>query len=99
MPKIKSTLFGVPIIKNKIFWGLYWGPLILGNDQTKLPIIMNSTSYYILISWEPSLSPLTATEILRLKVGMELPRMVVESLHSRNNVVEKHQHVCSRKPW
>ena len=22
---------GVPIIRTRIFWGLYWGPLILGN--------------------------------------------------------------------
>ena len=24
-------LFGVPIIRTIVFWGLYWGPLILGN--------------------------------------------------------------------
>ena len=28
-PKIWGTLLGVPIIRIIIFWGLYWGPLIL----------------------------------------------------------------------
>ena len=30
-PKIGGTLLGVPIIRTIVFWGLYWGPLILGN--------------------------------------------------------------------
>ena len=30
-PKIRGTLMGVPIIGTIVFWGLYWGPLILGN--------------------------------------------------------------------
>ena len=30
-PKIRGTLLGVPIIRTIVFWGLYWGPLILGN--------------------------------------------------------------------
>ena len=30
-PKIMGTLLGVPIIRVIVFWGLYWGPLILGN--------------------------------------------------------------------
>ena len=30
-PKIRSTFLGVPIIRTIIFWGIYWGPLILGN--------------------------------------------------------------------
>ena len=30
-PKIRSTLLGVPIVRTIIYWGLYWGPLILGN--------------------------------------------------------------------
>ena len=29
-------LFGVPIIRIIVFWGLYWGPPILGNYQIKL---------------------------------------------------------------
>ena len=30
-PKIMGTILGVPIIRIIVFWGLYWGPLILGN--------------------------------------------------------------------
>ena len=25
---------GVPIIRTIVYWGLYWGPLILGNYHT-----------------------------------------------------------------
>ena len=31
-PKIRVLYhFGGPIIRTIVFWGLYWGPLILGN--------------------------------------------------------------------
>ena len=30
-PKIRGTILGVPIISIIVFWGLYWGPPILGN--------------------------------------------------------------------
>ena len=30
-PKIRGTILGVPKIRIIVFWGLYWGPLILGN--------------------------------------------------------------------
>ena len=30
-PKIMGTFLGVPIIRTIVFWGLYWGPPILGN--------------------------------------------------------------------
>ena len=30
-PKIRATCLGVPIIRTIVFWGLYWGLLILGN--------------------------------------------------------------------
>ena len=30
-PKIKGTFLGVPIIRNIVYWGLYWGSPILGN--------------------------------------------------------------------
>ena len=30
-PKIRGTLLGVPIIRTIVFWGLHWGPHILGN--------------------------------------------------------------------
>ena len=26
-----GTFLGVPIIRIIVYWGLYWGPLILGN--------------------------------------------------------------------
>ena len=29
-PKIRGTFLGVPILRIIVFWGLYWGPLILG---------------------------------------------------------------------
>ena len=30
-PKMRGTILGVPIIRTIVFWGLYWGPLILGD--------------------------------------------------------------------
>ena len=30
-PKIRGTILGVPTIRTVVFWGLYWGSLILGN--------------------------------------------------------------------
>ena len=30
-PKIRGTFLGVLIIRIIVYWGLYWGPLILGN--------------------------------------------------------------------
>ena len=45
LPKIRSTFLGVPIIRTIVFWGLYWGPLILGNYQinegTKVRILLH----------------------------------------------------------
>ena len=32
-PKTRGPLLGVPIIRVIVFWGLFWGPLILGNYQ------------------------------------------------------------------
>ena len=32
-PKIRGTIFAVTIIRTIVFWGLYWGPLKLGNYQ------------------------------------------------------------------
>ena len=29
--KIRGTFLGVPIVRTIVYWGLYWGPLILGN--------------------------------------------------------------------
>ena len=31
-----GTILGAPIIRTIIFWGLYWGPLILGNYKISL---------------------------------------------------------------
>ena len=35
-PRIRGTFLGVPIIRIIIYWGLYWGPLILGNYHISL---------------------------------------------------------------
>ena len=35
-PKITGTFFGVPILRIIVFWGLYWGSLILGNYHIPL---------------------------------------------------------------
>ena len=32
-PKIRGTLLRARIIRNIVFWGIYWGPPILGNYQ------------------------------------------------------------------
>ena len=31
----RGTLLGVPIIRTIVYWGLHWGPLILGNYHLK----------------------------------------------------------------
>ena len=31
VPKIRGTILGVSIIRIIVFWGVYWGPPILGN--------------------------------------------------------------------
>ena len=35
-PKIRGTFLGVPIIRAIVFWGLYRGPLVLGNYHIRL---------------------------------------------------------------
>ena len=30
-PKIRGTFLAVPIVRTIVYWGLYWGPPILGN--------------------------------------------------------------------
>ena len=41
VPKLRDP-FGVPIIRAIVFWGLYWGPLILGNYHIPLPLLHGS---------------------------------------------------------
>ena len=36
-PKLGVPFLGVPLIRTIVFWGLYWGNLILGNYQYKIP--------------------------------------------------------------
>ena len=36
-PKIRGTILGVPIIRIIVYWGLYWGSLISGNDHIQGP--------------------------------------------------------------
>ena len=31
LPNIRGTILGIPIVRTIVYWGLYWGPLILGN--------------------------------------------------------------------
>ena len=31
-----GTILGVPIIRTIVYWGLSWGPLILGNYQIEI---------------------------------------------------------------
>ena len=31
LPKIRGTILGAPIVRTIVYWGLYWGPLVLGN--------------------------------------------------------------------
>ena len=38
-PKIRGTLLGVPVIRIIVFWGLYWGSLILGNYHVRLGLL------------------------------------------------------------
>ena len=35
-PKLGVPFWGVPIVRTLVFWGLYWGPLILGNYHISL---------------------------------------------------------------
>ena len=48
-PKIRGTIVGVPIIRTIIYWGLYWGPPILGN--------------YHMLKLRQELSPFTAAAL------------------------------------
>ena len=34
-PKSRGTFLGVPIIGIGVYWGLYWGPFILGNYRVR----------------------------------------------------------------
>ena len=40
IPKIRATFLGVPIRRIIVFWGLYWGPLIMGNYHIGIAEIM-----------------------------------------------------------
>ena len=33
IPKNRGTFLGVPILRAIVFWGVYWGPLILGEHH------------------------------------------------------------------
>ena len=38
-PKIRATFLGVPIIRIIVYWGLYWGLLILGNYHLRFGVV------------------------------------------------------------
>ena len=33
IPKNRGTFLGVPILRAIVFWGVYWGPLVLGEHH------------------------------------------------------------------
>ena len=41
-PKIRGTILGVPRIRTIVFWGLYWGPPILGNYRVLFGVPHNA---------------------------------------------------------
>ena len=47
-PKFRGTILGVPIIRIIVFWGLYWGPLILGNYH--IGLLTGAMGFY---EWVP----------------------------------------------
>ena len=40
-PKIRATFLGVPIIRIIVYWGVKWGPHVLGNYQTVVSIFFS----------------------------------------------------------
>ena len=53
-PKIRGTFLGAPIIRSIVFWGLYWGPLILGNyhfDLKMKKLFWRGSSLELLQVW------------------------------------------------
>ena len=44
-PKIRGTILGVPLIRIIVSWGLYWGPLILGNYHIHIYIYTHTRNY------------------------------------------------------
>ena len=43
-PKLGVPSLGVPIIRIIVYWGLYWGPLILGNYHLGFRVAVLTTS-------------------------------------------------------
>ena len=56
-PRIMGTILGVPITRTIAFWGLYWGPPILGN----YPVSEDLDS----ITWHLAFSSLSKTCFVR----------------------------------
>ena len=42
--KYRGTILGVPLIGIKVFWGLCWGPLILGNYHIDSSTLLAASS-------------------------------------------------------
>ena len=36
--KLGGTILAVPIVRTVVYWGLNWGPLILGNYHMPIPL-------------------------------------------------------------
>ena len=63
-PKVRGTFFWSPQIRSIVFWGLYWGPLILGNYY----IGWGNTGVYIKAVY---LAPISLSPEIRV-FGLEL---------------------------
>ena len=46
-PKLGVPYYWVPIIRTIVFWGLYWGPLILGSYQMELSSCEGATTPFL----------------------------------------------------
>ena len=46
-PKIRGTFLGLPIIRTIVYWGLYWGTLILGNYHMRGGSTCYFSGYFI----------------------------------------------------
>ena len=70
---------GVPIIRLIVFWGVYWGPPILGNYHVSIKIMVLG-SFYNLNIWQMVLLVLQAAMVPVKKAFCTLCFGIVTSL-------------------
>ena len=78
LPQIRGTLLGLCIIRTVVKWGLYWGPLILGNYLIAL------TPSWPLVAWQlmcarTCMQVEPPRNLLQAKTPLQLPRPCVDS--------------------